>query len=55
MKSLADTMTSIGYLLRDEEVVTYILAGLGNDYDSLVTLVITRPEPISLNDPYGQL
>lgn len=48
-------MASIGYPLRDEEIVTYILSDLGLDYDSLVTSVTARFEPISLNDLYAHL
>lgn len=55
MKSLIDTMASICYPLRDEEVAKYILARLENDYDSLVTLVTTRLEPIFLNDLYAHI
>lgn len=55
MKRLADTMASIGYPLHDEETMSYILAGLDSDYDSLVTSVTTRPEPISLDDLYAHL
>ena len=31
MKELSDSLTSIGMSLRDEEFISYILAGLGED------------------------
>jgi hypothetical protein len=37
MKTLADTLAAIGQPLRDDEIIAYILAGLGPDFDSLVT------------------
>jgi hypothetical protein len=35
--------------------VSYILTGLDDDYDSVVTAVATRVEPISLGELYTQL
>lgn len=37
MKGLANELSSIGAPLRDDEVIAYILSGLGPDYDSYVT------------------
>lgn len=37
MKSLVDTLSAIGLPLWEDEVISYILAGLGPYYDSLVT------------------
>lgn len=36
VKNLADTMASIGHALHGEEVVSYLLAGLGEEYNPLV-------------------
>jgi histone deacetylase 1/2 len=36
-------------------MVSYILTGLNDDYDSVVTAVATRVEPISLDELYTQL
>ncbi|KAJ0981423.1 hypothetical protein J5N97_009678 [Dioscorea zingiberensis] len=55
VKSLADTLSSIGLPLRDDEVVSYMLAGLGEEYDSLVTSVTTRIEPFSLTELYAHM
>jgi hypothetical protein len=42
MKALADTLAIIGQPLKDEEFIAYLLAGLDESYDSLVTSVTTR-------------
>ena len=48
MKGLADEMASTGKKLDDDEVASYILMGLGEDFDSVVTGVSNRAEPITL-------
>lgn len=55
VKSMTDIMTSIGHPLQEEEIVSYLLSGLGSDYDSLVIAVSTCSELISLNDLYAHL
>lgn len=51
----ADTLTAIGHPLLDCEVVSYLLAGLGSEYDSFVTSVTTRIDPMLLEDLFGHL
>ncbi|KAK1617261.1 hypothetical protein QYE76_022778 [Lolium multiflorum] len=55
MKALADELTSIGQPLRDSEIISYILAGLGKEYDALYEVVNARTEPMPLRDLYAQL
>lgn len=55
MKGLVDEMASTGRRLEDDEMVSYILTGLGDDYDSVMTSVANRVEPISLGELYTQL
>ncbi|KAJ0962959.1 hypothetical protein J5N97_028081 [Dioscorea zingiberensis] len=55
VKNLADTLSAIGQPLQEEEIISYMLAGLGSDYDPLVTSVTTRTDTISLNDVYAHL
>lgn len=55
VKGLANTMASIGHPLQDEKSVSYLLARLGSDYDSFVTPMVTRSDPLNLNDLYGHL
>lgn len=42
IKSLVETLTSIGQLLRHEELVSHLLNGLDEEYDSLVESIISR-------------
>jgi len=55
MKGLADDMASAGKKIEDEELISYILTGLGDDYESIVTFVSVRAEPISVQELYTQL
>lgn len=55
VKSLADTLSSIGQPLRDEEFTSFILNGLNSDYDSLVENVHGRDTPIPSRDLYSCL
>ena len=55
MKGLADDMASAGRKLEDEELVSYILTELGEDFDAVVTSVSARVEPITVQELYAQL
>jgi hypothetical protein len=55
MKTLADEMTSVGKKLDDEELCSYILIGLDAEYNSLVSSIAARSEPITLGEIYSQL
>jgi hypothetical protein len=55
MKSLADDMYLAGKKLDDEGLCSYILAGLGAEYNSLVSSIAARIEPITISDPYSQI
>lgn len=48
MKSFANTLGSIGQKLIDEEIISYMLAGLRQDYDALVTSICTIIDPMTL-------
>ena len=53
MKSLGDEMAAAGRRLDDEELVEYIITGLGEDFTSLVTALTARVEPISIGELYS--
>jgi glutathionylspermidine synthase len=53
MKTLADEMASTGKKLDDEELISYILAGLDYEYNSLVSSIAARVEPVTLGDMYS--
>ena len=55
MKGLADDMAAAGKKLDDEEIASYILAGLDRDFDPVVSGVSNRDEPVSLGNLYTQL
>ncbi|XP_071681424.1 uncharacterized protein [Lolium perenne] len=55
MKALSDSLTNIGEPLRDAEFVSYILAGLNEEYDALYQVVTNRTTPIAIRDLFSQL
>jgi hypothetical protein len=55
IKSMFDTLTSIGHPLRPEELVSCILNGLEDEFDALVEVVPNRPTPIPLRDVFVQI
>ena len=55
MKGLADEMTAADKKLEDDEIVSYVLMGLSEEFDSVVTGVGNRTEPISLQELQAQL
>jgi hypothetical protein len=54
-KSLADTLAAASQLLNDFELVSFLLAGLGSEFDPFVTSVTTRVDPLSLEELYAHL
>jgi hypothetical protein len=48
-------MAAAGQRLEDEEFVSYALAGLDQDYDSIVLTVAARVEPITIVELHTQL
>jgi hypothetical protein len=55
VKTLSDTLTSIGQPLYDSEFTEYVLAGLDSDYDNLVETVNNRDNPMPPRDLYSRL
>jgi hypothetical protein len=53
----ANELVATGAPLRDDELVTYILAGLDEDYNSVFTAIVarTRTDPITPSGLYSQL
>jgi hypothetical protein len=54
MKTLADTLYAIGQPLHEEEIISYIPAGLGPNYDPLVTSLSVKDD-ITLDKVYSHL
>jgi hypothetical protein len=55
MKSLADEMASVEKALEDEELVSYVLAGLDFNFNPVVSAIVACVEPISIRELYAQL
>ncbi|WVZ95434.1 LOW QUALITY PROTEIN: hypothetical protein U9M48_041200 [Paspalum notatum var. saurae] len=55
MRALGDEMAAAGWPLEDEELVEYILIGLGSEFNSIVSSVLTRTDPISVSELYSQV
>ncbi|XP_021317484.1 bromodomain and WD repeat-containing protein 3-like [Sorghum bicolor] len=55
MKALGDDMALAGRRLEDEELVSYILTGLDENYEAVVSTVSARVESISVSELYTQL
>jgi len=50
MKGLADDMASTGHKLEDKELVSYIMTGLDDYFDPVVSIVAARVEPILVSE-----
>jgi hypothetical protein len=55
MKNLADEMASAKKKVDDEELVSYILAGLDEEYNPMVSALLARVEPVSIAEAHSQL
>ncbi|XP_075633527.1 uncharacterized protein LOC142605988 [Castanea sativa] len=53
--SLVDTIAAIAHALNDFEIISFLLVGLGFEYDSFVKFVTTRVDPLSIDELYGHL
>ncbi|XP_073363492.1 uncharacterized protein [Aegilops tauschii subsp. strangulata] len=55
MKALGDELASVGKPPTDDDMVSYILAGLDFDYMGIVSSLCVRAEPIKVNELYSFL
>ncbi|KAK4433482.1 hypothetical protein Salat_1110500 [Sesamum alatum] len=55
IKGLSSKMAAAGNALHDDEVIAYLLAALGPDYDPFVTSMMTKSEPLTLDEVYSHL
>jgi hypothetical protein len=53
MRGLVDELATTGHPLGDEELVAYILAGLDDDFNPMVSAVVARVEPITPAELYS--
>lgn len=56
MRALGDEMAAAGKPLDDKELVSFIMTGLDNlEFNPVVSVVLARVEPISINELFTQL
>jgi hypothetical protein len=55
VKRLGDTLAAIGKKLEDDELIAYMLQGLGSEYDSLVTSITTCTDVYTISDVYAHM
>lgn len=53
--SLASTLVAAGHPLDDSKLAIYLLAGLGSNYESLVTSLTIHPDSLSPYQIYSYL
>jgi len=54
-KNLVDTIAAVGQPLNDFKLLSFLLAGLGSEFDPFVTSVTTRVDPMSIEELYVHL
>lgn len=55
MRALGDELSNAGKTIDDDELISYILAGLDEDYNPVVTSLVGRVEPLTYTEAYSQL
>jgi len=55
MKTLGDKIAAAGKPMDDDEMVSFIMNGLDHDYNPIVSSVLGRSDPISVNDLFTQV
>ena len=55
MRSFADELAAAGKPLGEDELISYILAGLDLEYNPLVSALDARTEPLTLDALYSQM
>lgn len=48
-KALSASLNAAGYPLLDSEFIIYFLTGLSSDFESVVSSITTRPDPLSIS------
>jgi len=52
---MTDELVVVGHALHCDEIISYLLSGLGHDYDSFVITITTRTDPVTLKKVYALL
>jgi hypothetical protein len=54
MRFLGDELTAAGKQINNDELISYIFAGLGQEYNSIITTLLVK-ETLTIGDVYSQL
>lgn len=55
MRSLADELAVAGKPITEDELISFIIAGLDMDYQPLISALDVRTEPLSVDDLFGMV
>ncbi|KAK0586810.1 hypothetical protein LWI29_012692 [Acer saccharum] len=55
MKCIADNLSATGNPITEEDLLLYLLAGIGSDYDPVVVNVTARTDNLTLHEVYALL
>ncbi|XP_010241784.1 PREDICTED: uncharacterized protein LOC104586305 [Nelumbo nucifera] len=55
VKSLSDSLATVGHPLHIDDIILYTIGGLSSEYDSLVTAITTKTDEISIDELHGIL
>jgi hypothetical protein len=55
IKRMIDELAVAGHALHCDEIISYLLSGLGHDYDSFVTTITACTNPVTLEEVYALL
>uniref|UniRef100_A0A453A364 Uncharacterized protein n=1 Tax=Aegilops tauschii subsp. strangulata TaxID=200361 RepID=A0A453A364_AEGTS len=55
MRGLADELATAGKPIQDDELMSYIIHGLDQDYQTLVSALDARVTPVTLDELFAML
>jgi hypothetical protein len=55
IKRLVDELAMAGQPLKCDDIVSYVLTGLGHEYDSFVSSIYARNDPVTFEEVYSLL
>ncbi len=55
MRALGDDMTAAGKVVDNEDLISYIIAGLDDTYEPVISSIVGKSEPMSFGEAFSQL
>ncbi len=55
MRALADELAVTGKVVDDDDLISYIIAGLDEDYEPVIQSIVGRPDQVSVGEAFAQL